>query len=105
MWRRWLRDVGIEWHWIKRDMIRRWSLDTPVGIMGILIIISGVLFIIIVGDAVAHVFRSFIPWLSGSSVSEIYWKSLAFGLKVSSVFLLFSGSLIIYFLLKYSNRR
>lgn len=105
MWRRWFRDLRVEWHWLKRDMIRRWSLDTPVGIMGILTIISGLLFIIIVGDGVAHIFRSFVPWLSGSRVSEIYWKSLGFGFKISSMLLLFSGSLILYFLLKYSNRR
>lgn len=105
MWRRWLKDIKVEWHWIKRDMIRHWSLDTPVGIMGILTIISGLLFIIIVSDAVAHIFRSFVPWLSGSGVSYIYWKSLGFGLKISIVFLMFSGSLILYFLLKYSSRR
>lgn len=105
MWRKWLRDIEVEWHWLKRDLVRRWGLDTPVGIVGILAVISGLLFIIIVGEAVANIFRSMLPWLSGTRVSEIYWESLGLGFKISSLFLLFSGSLILFVLLKYFNRR
>ncbi|MDP4161077.1 MAG: hypothetical protein Q8911_15165 [Bacillota bacterium] len=105
MWRRWYRNFRVEWHWIKHDIVRRWHLDTPAGIMGILSMISGLLLFIIIGNAAAHIFRSFVPWVSGSKVSSVYWESIGFGLKVSSAFLLFTGSLIIYFLLKFSERR
>lgn len=105
MWRRWISDLSVELHWMKRDIIRRWRLDTSTGVMGILTLISGLLLFIVIGDGIAHIFRSFVPLVSGSRVEEIYWQSIGFGIKTSFIFMIFSGSLIIFFLLKFSERR
>lgn len=105
MWSRWLRVLNIELQWMKRDLIRRWRLDTPVGVMGILLLISAGLLLVVIGGGFAYIFRSFVPWVSGSRVGEVYWYSLGFGLKVSFLFLLFIGSLIIFVILKLGERR
>lgn len=105
MWRRWIRDLSVELYWIRRNIIRRWRLDTPTGIMGILTLISGVLLFVLIGSGISQIFRSFVPWVSGSRVGEVYWQSIGFGIKTSFIFLIFSGSLIIFFLLKLSGRR
>ena len=105
MWRRWISDLSVELHWMKRDIIRRWRLDTPTGVMGILTLISGLLLFVVIGNGISQIFRSFVPWVSGSRVGEVYWQSIGFGIKTSFIFLIFSGSLIIFFLLKLSGRR
>ena len=105
MWRRWINDLSVELHWMKRDIIRRWRLDTSIGVMGILTLFSGLLLLVVIGDGIAHVFRSFVPFVAGSRVGEVYWQSIAYGIKTSFIFLIFSGSLIILFLLKFFERR
>ena len=105
MWGRWSRDLSVELHWMKRNFIRRWRLDTPTGIMGILTLISGLLLFVVIGSGISQIFRSFVPWVSGSRVGEVYWQSIGFGIKTSLIFLIFSGSLIIFFVLKLSGRR
>lgn len=105
MWRRQIRMYNIELQWLKRDMIRRWHLDTPTGVMGILLLTSAVLLFVVIGGGFAYIFRSFVPWVSGPRVGEVYWYSLGFGLKVSFLFILFIGSLITFFLLKLNERR
>jgi len=105
MWRRWLRDLRLELHWKKRNVIRRWRLDTPTGVMGIITLISALLLFVVIGNGISQIFRSFVPWVSGSRVGEVYWQSIRFGFMTSFVFLVFSGSLIIFFLLKLSRRR
>jgi len=105
MWRRWIRDLSIELHWMKRNIMRRWQLDTPTVVMGIIAIISGVLLFIVIGNGISQIFRSFVPWVSGSRVGEVYWQSIGFGIKTSFIFLCFSSSFIIFILLKLSRRR
>ncbi|KGP75968.1 hypothetical protein JT05_07400 [Desulfosporosinus sp. Tol-M] len=105
MWGRWIRDLSVELHWMGRNIIRRWRLDTPTGVMGILTLISGVFLFVVIGNGISQIFRSFVPWVSGSRVGEVYWQSIGFGIKTSLIFLIFSGSLIIFFLLKLSGRR
>ena len=61
MWPRWIRDLRVELYWMKRDLSRRWQLDTPTRVVGILTLILGVLLLIVIGDGVAHIFRGFIP--------------------------------------------
>jgi hypothetical protein len=90
---------------MRRNIIRRWRLDTPTGVMGILTLISGVFLFVVIGNGISQIFRSFVPWVSGSRVGEVYWQSIGFGIKTSFIFLIFSGSLIIFFLLKLSGRR
>lgn len=89
---------------MKQDILRRWRLDTSVGVMGILTVISGLLLFIVIGDGIAYIFRSFVPLVSGSRVADVYWQSIGIGLKISFMFLIFSGSLIIFFLLKFFER-
>ncbi|SPF56967.1 conserved hypothetical protein [Candidatus Desulfosporosinus infrequens] len=105
MWRRFVSDLGVELHWLKRDIIRRWRLDTFTGVMGILTLVSGLLLFVVLGDGIAHIFRSFVPLVSGSRVGDVYWQSIGFGIKISFIFLIFSGSLVIFLLLKFSERR
>lgn len=105
MWRKRAREFGLELEWMKRDIIRRWRLDTPTGVMGILLIVSTVLLFVVVSGGIAYIFRSFVPWVSGARVGEVYWYSLGLGLKVSFLFLLFMGSLVMFFLLKLNERR
>ena len=105
MWRKWIRDINIDLHWMWRNIIRRWRLDTSTGFIGILTLISGILLFIVIGSGMAKIFRSFVPWVSGSRVGEVYWYSIGFGIMTSLVFLIFCASLIIFFLLKSSGRR
>jgi len=105
MWRRWIRNLIVELHWMKRNIIRRRRLDTPTRVVGILTLISGLLLFIVIGNGISQIYRSYVPWVSGSRVGEVYWQSIGFGVKTSFVFLIFSVSLIILFVLKVSERR
>ena len=105
MWRRWIIDLSIKLYWMRRDMIHQWRLDTPSGTVGILTLISGILLLIGIGDAIAHAFRAVIPWVSGSRLGEVYWQSIGFGIKTSFLLLLFIASLVLYILLKLSERQ
>jgi len=105
MWRRRIWMFNMELEWLKRDIIRRWRLDTPTGVMGILLLISALLFFVVLGGGFAYIFRSFVPWVSGARVEEVYWYSLGFGIKAGFLFLLFIGSLIMFLLLKLDERR
>jgi hypothetical protein len=105
MWRRWIRNLIVELHWMKRNIIRRRRLDTPTRVVGILTLISGLLLFIVIGNGISQIYRSYVPWVSGSRVGEVYWQSIGFGVKTSFVFLIFSASLIILFVLKVSERR
>jgi hypothetical protein len=90
---------------MRRNIIRRWRLDTPTRVMGIITLISGLLLFVVIGNGVSQIYRSFVPWISGSRVGEVYWQSIGFGIKTSFIFLIFSGSLIVFFVLKLSERR
>ena len=105
MWGRWIRELNIELYWVRRNIVRRWRLDTSTGIMGMLTLISGLLLFVVIGNGISQIFRWFVPWVSGSRVGEVYWQSIGFGIKTSFIFLIFIGSLIIFFLLKLSGRR
>lgn len=102
---RWIRNLSVELHWRRRNFIRRRRLDTQTGVMGIITLISGLLLFVVIGNGISQIFRSFVPWVSGSRVGEVYWQSIGFGIKTSLIFLFFSGSLIIFFVLKLSGRR
>jgi len=105
MWGRLIRNLRIELYWMRRNIIRRWRLDTPIEVMGILTIISAILLIVVIGNGISQIFRSYVPWVSGSRVGEVYWQSIGFGIKTSLIFLIFSGSLIILCLHKLFGRR
>ncbi|WP_041219178.1 hypothetical protein [Desulfitobacterium dichloroeliminans] len=100
MLNRLLRELRIELYWIKKVMIRRWRLDTPIGVVGIIALLSGLGLFLLIGQGIAKVFRAAIPWVAGTSVGTIYWSSIGFALKASSLFLLFSASLVVLLWLK-----
>lgn len=104
MWKRWIRELSLELHWTRRNIIRRLRLDTPIGIMGIVTVISALLLFVALVNGMSQIFRAFLPWVSGSRVGEVYWQSIGFGITTSFLFLIFSGSLIIYFVLKFYGR-
>ena len=95
-----IQELSIELRLIRRYIIRRWQLDTPIRLMGIIVILSGLLLVIIIGNAVAHLYRLFVPIVSGLRVEEVYWSSLGFGIKISLTFAIFVSSLCIFLLLK-----
>lgn len=105
MWHRLMREVMVEFYWIKEELIRRWHLDTPIGLMGIIALFSGIILVILIGQGIATIVRGSIPWVAGSTVGALYWSSLGLALKVSLVFIIFCSSLILYMMLKYYNRR
>ncbi len=105
MWRRFFNELSIHLYWLKYDLIRKWRLDSPFGILGIIILVSGLFLLILIGEGVARYFRILLPWVAGAKVSDVYWTSLFFGLKFSIAFILFSGALIIFLVLKTQQRR
>lgn len=104
MWRRWAREFTIEWHWLKKDIVRKWNLDTPVGVLGILVVIIGFALLTILAQGLSNFFRSAIPWVSGRNISTVYWQSIGFGVKTSFFFLLFCVAIITYIVLKVFDR-
>ena len=105
MWRRIFRELAIELYWMKKLMVRRWNLDTPTGVMGILVLISGLALLVIIAQGVTTIFQTFIPYVSGPRVGQAYWSSIGFGIKVSLTLLLFFSSLIVFIMLKLFRRR
>lgn len=105
MWRKIWQDLAIEFYWLKRDLLRHWRLDTPAGVTGIIAVISGITFMIIIWQGLATTFRHLVPWVAGSQVGQVYWSSVAFSLKASFVFLIFCTSLIFFILVKLSSKR
>jgi len=105
MLHRLIRELRIEFYWMKKEMVRRWHLDTPVGVMGIIALLSGIALFMLIGQGIAKVIRGAIPWVAGSTVGAVYWSSIGFALKASFIFLLFCSSLIFFFLLKMYYRR
>jgi len=104
MLKRWLRDLIVLFYWLKRDAVRRWKLDTPSGMMGIISLIAGLFLLVILGQSFAAVFRAMIPWVSGSGVAEVYWSSIGFGIKVSIIFLVFVVSVLLFFIFRLRNK-
>ena len=103
MWQRWIRDLRVQLHWLKIDIIRRWRLDTSAGTLGIITLILGGLLLVAIGDSVAHVFQLFIPWVAGSNVGRVYWQSIGIAIKTSFLFLLFIVSLIMFLYIKFTE--
>ena len=105
MLRRLLFELKREIYWLKKDIVRRWRLDTPIGVVGIIVLVSALALFGFVFQGVVTIIRASIPWVKGSTVGTLYWSSLTFALKFSFVFVLFCGSLILFFVLKIHSRR
>ncbi|MEA4901294.1 hypothetical protein [Desulfitobacterium sp.] len=105
MLHRLLHEIKIELYWFKKELSRRFRMDTPIGIMGIIALISGALLLLSLIQGIAAVIRGAIPWVAGSNVSSIYWSSFGYALKISLIFIAFSVSITLFFLLKIFHRR
>ncbi|NMA67820.1 MAG: hypothetical protein GX958_00115 [Desulfitobacterium sp.] len=105
MLNRFIRELRIEFYWLKKDFIRRFQLDTPIGLIGVIALLSGLGLFILISQGVAKIFRAAIPWVNGSAIGSIYWTSILFAIKVSFMFLLFSASILILLWLKTRSRR
>ena len=105
MWERIRRELLIEYYWWKRHSVKKRRLDSPLGVMGILFIASGIFLLIIIGQALAAIFRNMIPLVSGTQVAGTYWSSVFFALKISLVLLVFIISMIVMLYFKLSRNR
>lgn len=111
MWERIRREMLIEYYWWRRHSGRgiksgkKWRLDSPLGVLGILLITSGIILMIIIGQAFAAMFRNMIPLVTGTSVAGAYWSSILFALKMSLFLLVFIITLIAVLYYKFSNGR
>lgn len=110
MWERIRRDILIEYYWWRRHTGRRnvgkkWRMDSPLGVMGILLITSGIIVMIIIGQAFAAMFRNMMPLVTGTSVAGTYWSSIVFALKMSMFLIVFISSFIAILYYKFSSGR
>ncbi|MHB1654668.1 MAG: hypothetical protein ACYCVD_19805 [Desulfitobacteriaceae bacterium] len=105
MWKRWLREFSVQFYWLKRDFVQHWRLDTPIGTMGILVILAGMGLLVTLGQGLAKIFRSFVPWVSGGNMATVYWQSIGFGFKASFLLLIFFAALIAFLVLKLFENR
>lgn len=105
MWKRIRRELLVEYYWWKRHAVKKRRLDSPLGVMGILLITSGIFLMIIIGQAFAAMFRNMMPLVSGTQVAGAYWSSVLFALKFSLVLMAFIVFIIVFLYLKFSGRK
>ncbi len=110
MWERIRREIIIEYYWWRRHTGRRnvskkWRLDSPLGVMGILFISSGIIVTIIIGQAFAAMFRNMMPLVTGTAVAGTYWSSIIFAFKMSMFLIVFISSFIAILYYKFSSGR
>lgn len=105
MWERIRRELLVEYYWWKRHNVKRRRGDSPLGGVGILLIISGIFLMLIIGQAFSLFFRSIIPLVSGPQIAGTYWSSVFLGLKASVVFMVFIVSLMVILFFKITGRR
>ena len=110
MWERIRREMLIEYYWWQRHSSRRndgkkWRLDSPLGVMGILFMTSGIILMVIIGQAFAAMFRNMMPLVTGTSVAGAYWSSILFALKIVLFLLIFICSFIAILYFKFFGSR
>jgi len=105
MWQRIRRELLIEYYWWKRHSVKKWRMDSPSGIMGILFISSGIILMIIIGQAFAFIFRSMVPMVSGYQAAGVYWSSVVIALKFSIGLIIFFSLIILFIFIKFFKRR
>ncbi|MGI6450670.1 MAG: hypothetical protein ACOX3R_10370 [Desulfitobacteriia bacterium] len=105
MWERIRRELLIEYYWWKRHRGKKRRLDSPLGGMGILLIILGIIVLVIIGQIIAAFFRSFIPLVSGAQVAGAYWSAVFLAIKVSFFLLLLLAGLLIILFLRLTGRK
>ncbi|MDJ0306692.1 MULTISPECIES: hypothetical protein [Dehalobacter] len=103
MWERIRRELLVEYYWWKRQKLNKRRLDSPIGLLGILLITVGIILMVIIGQGIGALFRNMIPFVSGTQVAGTYWSSVFLALKISLLLIVmmigFAG-IIIYKLFK-----
>ena len=97
-------NVYIEIQWWLRNVMRRKSSDIQL-LTGILALASACLILMVVAGGAAQMYRTFVPWVSGSNIETVYWRSVSFGIKVAVTFMLFCASWIAYIIIKVSKNK
>ncbi len=110
MWERIRREILIEYYWWqrhngKKHIGKKRRLDSPAGVMGILFIMSGIIVMVIIGQAFAAMFRNMMPLVSGTAVAGTYWSSIIFALKMSVFLIAFICSFIAIIYYKFFSGR
>ncbi len=105
MWERIRRELLIEYYWWKRHSVKRRRTDSPPGVVGILLITSGIILMLIIGQAFAMFFRSIIPLVSGPQIAGVYWSSVFLALKASVFFMVFIVALMLILFFKVTGRK
>lgn len=105
MWERIRRELLIEYYWWKRHNVKKWRLDSPLGVLGILLITSGIILMVIIGQAFAALFRNMMPIVSGTQVAGAYWSSVIFALKFSIFLIIFIVLIVLFLFLKLVRKR
>lgn len=110
MWERIRREILIEYYWWRRHTGRRHvgkkrRMDSPLGLMGILLITSGIILLVIIGQAFAAMFRNMMLLVTGTSVAETYWSSIMFAFKMGLFLLIFISTFIAILYYKFFSRR
>jgi hypothetical protein len=104
MWKRLKRELLFEFYWYSRHYKLLRQLDSPLGLFGAVLIISGIFLAVIACQAFAAVFRNMIPLVRGADVAGIYWNSVFMAIKFSIVLIIFISSLTIVLYLRCSRR-
>lgn len=105
MWERIRRELLVEYYWWKRQNIKKKRSDSPIGIMGILLIVSGILIMVLFGQGIAAMLRSMIPVVNGTQIAGAYWSSVFFAVKITLALILLLISVAFYIVLKLFGRR
>lgn len=105
MWERIRRELLVEYYWWKRQNIKKKHLDSPISIVGILLLVSGIILMILLGQGIAAMLRSMIPIIGGTQIAGAYWTSVFLAFKISLVLILLLVSAVVYFVLKIFGRR
>jgi len=105
MWQRIRRELLIEYYWWRRHSRKKRYLDSSLGLMGILIIISGIAVMVFIGQAIAVIFRNMIPFVGGAQIAGVYWYSVTFALKMCLALLILFVSIIGFLIFKFARNR
>lgn len=105
MWERLKRELLFEFYWYSRHFRLLRQLNSPLGLFGAVLIVSGIILAVIVCQAFAAIFRNMIPIVRGADVAGVYWTSVLMAIKFSIVLIIFISSLTIVLYLRCSRKR
>ncbi|UWG97759.1 hypothetical protein LPY66_02715 [Dehalobacter sp. DCM] len=105
MWERIRRELLVEYYWWRRQNIKKKRLDSPAGIMGILLIGAGIFLMILFAQGIAALLRSIIPVVNGTQIAGAYWSSVFLAIKISLGLIILLVGVVFYIIFKVFGRR